>query len=327
MHADGLSAFYVSSEADIRYLTGAEVGRLLLTQGGGIVWVKDFYRDLYGSLYDARGYPFEVRVQDKVDVRRTLGSLRQKTIGVSSYDAAAAVRKVSGKRTYVTGIMKEARAVKTKWEIGLIRRSCAIAKAGMRRAREVVRSGVRELDAVAEIEGELRRRGSQKPPFGDGMLLASGRGSCDIHAKASLRRISRGPVVVDLGATYGSYYSDMTRTFPVGRLSRVESDVMEFVECLRDEAIDFVRSGMRACDVHRFVDERIAARGYKFHHLSGHGVGLEIHENPSLSPDNRAELERNMVFTIEPGIYLPHRFGVRFEDTVLLTSRGCVKLT
>jgi len=323
----GLGAFYVSKEADVRYLTGAETGRLLLTSKGGVLWVKDFYKELYDSIYESRGYPFDVRVQDKDDVKRTLRGLRQKAIGVSSYDAAAVVRKVSRKRTDVVDLVKSARAVKTKCEVELIRRSCGIAKAGMRRAREVIRPGVRELDVVAEVEGELRRRGSEKPPFGDGMLLASGARSCDIHARPTLKGIRRGLVVVDLGATYKGYFSDMTRTFGVGRLSARERDVMDFVRSLKDDAIDGIMPGQLCCDVHKFVDDRIKANGYKFHHLSGHGVGLEIHESPSFSPDSKVKLERNMVFTVEPGIYLPHGFGVRFEDTVLLTGGGCVRLT
>ncbi|MFH0861848.1 MAG: M24 family metallopeptidase [Candidatus Altiarchaeota archaeon] len=323
----GAGAYFGSGEVDALYLTGRETGRVLVTQSSAVLWVKDVYLDLYHDLYSSGGYPLEVRVHDKGDVESFLRGMRSKSVCVSSADQKEAMGKASNKPVFVGDLVKVARSVKTRWEIGCIRKSCRIAKAGMRKAREVIGVGVRELDAVAEIEGEIRRRGSEAPPFKGGMLLASGRRSADIHAKASLRRIGDGPVVVDLGAVCRGYFSDMTRTFAAGRVSSDERSVMSFVKGLRDEAIDMIRPGMYASSVHRFVDGRIEAKGYKFHHLSGHGVGLEIHENPSFNPDNRMRLKAGMVFTVEPGVYLPGRFGVRFEDTVILAKGGCVKLT
>jgi Xaa-Pro aminopeptidase len=323
----GVGAFFASEDADLQYLTWRDTGRALVTQSCAVLWVKDVYSELYRDVYSMSGYPFDVRVHDKDDVKSTLRALRSKSVAVSSAAVVEGVRRVSGKRTVVSPIVKEARSVKTKAEVRSIARSCRMAKAGMRTAREVVSVGVRELDAVAEVEAELRRRGSEKPPFGGGMLLASGMGSADIHAKASLRRISPGPVVVDLGAVFQGYHSDMTRTLCAGSLTGEQKKVIGLVRGLRDEAIDFIRPGMMASSIHRFVDEGISAAGFKFYHLSGHGVGLEVHENPSFSPDNRVRLKPGMVFTVEPGVYLPGKFGVRFEDTVLLTPSGCRKLT
>jgi Xaa-Pro dipeptidase len=318
-------ALYSQEEADLRYLTGRDTGRVLVTPDRCVLWVKEIYSELYSSTYSLPGYPLQVRTYDKEDVKRTLRGLRVLT--VSSPAAAEAVRKAVRRKVAVSDAVKQARAVKTAEEIGLIRRSCAIAKAGMRKAEEVIRPGVKELYAVAEIEGELRRRGSEKAAFGDGMLLASGPGSADIHAKPTFRRITRGPVVADLGATYRGYFSDMTRTFRVGRLRPEEARVMALVEAVRDETIRMIRPGMACSDVHAFVEGRLKDAGYTFHHLSGHGVGLQIHESPSFSPESKASLAAGMVFTVEPGVYLPGKFGVRFEDTVLLGRRGCVKLT
>ncbi|MFH1054733.1 MAG: Xaa-Pro peptidase family protein [Candidatus Altiarchaeota archaeon] len=322
-----VGAFYVTRDVDVLYLSGQESGRILVTDKDAILWVKDIYEELYDATYSSAGYPLEVREYDKEKLEGTLRGLRKKAIGVCSYDAAAALRKVSGKRSVVADVVKSARSVKTKHEIELIRRSCNMAKAGMRKAREVVRKDVRELDAVAEVEAELRRRGSEKAPFGSGMLLASGRFSSDIHAKASLRRIQRGTVVVDLGACHRGYFSDMTRTLMVGAPTVDERRVMESVRNLRDETIDYIRPGMLASEVHRHVEGRISGLGFNFYHLTGHGVGLEVHESPSFSPDSKVKLRDGMVFTVEPGIYVPKKFGVRFEDTVLLTRNGCKKLT
>lgn len=327
MHAVGVSAFYATSEGDIRYLSGHDTGRVLVTNDCARLWVRDVYAELYDSTYSVRGYPLDVRVYDEDDVKGSLRAMRAKTVAVSACDYVDKLKKASRRRVVVCDVAGTARAVKTRGELELIRRSCRIAKAGMRKAREVVDVGVRELDAVAEVEAFLRRRGSEEPPFGGGMLLASGRRSADIHAKPSTGRIGRGPVVVDLGAVYSGYYSDMTRTLAVGELTSEEKHVSSFVKHLRDEALDHVRCGVLASSVHRFVDERIKSGGFRLHHLAGHGVGLEIHEKPSFSPDCRVRLAPGMVFTVEPGVYLPHKFGVRFEDTVVLTKRGCRKLT
>jgi Xaa-Pro dipeptidase len=327
MRRRGIKALYVNEEADLRYLTHRETGRLLIRGGDAVLWVKDLYLELYDDVYSSRGYPLDVRLYDKDALRDELRSLRSKAISVTSPAIMGGLKKISKKKVDSSDVVKSARSVKTKWELEMIMKSCRIAKAGMKKAREVVSVGVRELDAVAEVEAEIRRRGSEKAPFGGGMLLASGKGGADIHAKAFLRRIGDGPVVVDLGAVYNGYNSDMTRTLGVGSLTKEEKKVMNIVRSLRDEAIWMIRPGMMASDIHKFVDEGIKAAGYKFHHLSGHGVGLEIHEQPSFSPENNVRLAPNMVFTVEPGIYLPGKFGVRFEDTVLLRKNGCMKLT
>jgi len=327
MAGRGVRALWVSEAPDLQYLSGRDAGRILVTGSSAVLWVKDVYSELYGSLYYSASYPLEVRVGGKPEMDRALRGVRSRSVAVSSPALLAPVRKASRKHVVVEEVVKAARSVKTRWEIGFIRRSCNVAKAGMRKAEDVVGLGVRELDAVAEIEGEIRRRGSVKGVFGDGMLLASGRRAADIHAKPSLKRIGRGLVVVDLGANVGGYFSDMTRTLGVGRLTPLEADLMSFVESLRDEAIGRIRPGMLASEVHGFVEGCIKEKGYGFYHLTGHGVGLEVHELPSFSPGSKMRLRAGMVFTVEPGIYIPGKFGVRFEDTVLLKNSGCVKLT
>ncbi len=323
----GVSAFYVSEGVDLAYLTSHDTGRLLVTNGLAVLWVKDVYYELYKSTYSVSGYPLEVRVHDNDDVRRTLRGLRSRSIGVSELSLKPQLSKVSGKRVVVSDLLKCARQVKTKYELDLIGKSSSIARQGMWKAREVVGRGVRELDAVAEIQAHLYRRGSEAPAFGEGMLLASGRGSADIHAKASRRRIGNGTVVVDLGAVFRGYHSDMTRTLVVGVPSKAQREVLEVVRDVYDCAVDFIRPGVKASAVHDFVDVRLSEAGYKLYHRSGHGVGLEIHEYPSFGPESKTVLEPGMVFTVEPGVYLPGMFGARFENTLVLTRRGCRSLT
>jgi len=224
--------------------------------------------------------------------------------------------------------VEKQRAVKTGYELGLLRKSCKMAVKGMDAARRIIVPDVREMDALSEIEFVIRSSGSDSPPFTEGMLLASGPSSADVHANAGVKRIKSGTtVVVDLGARCSGYYSDMTRTLHVGRIDKEARGLLEFVDNLKDEAIDMLKPGVLAGDIHGFIEKRIEAKGFKLYHGSGHGVGLDIHELPSLSKDSKDVLEEGMVFTIEPGIYIPRRFGVRFEDTVLLKKGKAEVLT
>ncbi|MFH1402644.1 MAG: Xaa-Pro peptidase family protein [Candidatus Altiarchaeota archaeon] len=319
----GVKALCVCKEEDLFYLSGAKTGRILVTPDEAVLWVKEPYASEYGRLYGSRGYPLDVREYKRDSLRKALMGMRLRRIHVDdvSLDYGEYLSNAVGKRVEYSEMMKDVRAVKSRYEVDCIRKACSIAKAGMRKARETVDSGVRELDAVAEIEAELRRRGSIKPPFGGGMLLASGRGSSNIHAEARLRKIGRGLVVVDLGAVYGGYYSDTTRTFAVDP-TKEEREMMKFVRSVELDTIGMIRCGMKVHEVYDFIDGMFKEKGLRQYHLPGHGVGLEIHENPSLTPKSRVILEKNMTFTIEPGVYSPGRYGVRFEDTILVDKKA-----
>ncbi len=234
--------------------------------------------------------------------------------------------------------------VKTDYEINLLKKSAEIAKKGMEKAYEIITPGISELNAAAEIEYVIRKCGSETPPFEHGILLSSGKNAGNIHGFPTEKKIKAYElIVVDLGARYGNYYSDMTRTIPAGKLklNSEQQRAHEFIKNLEEETIDMVEIGVNTFEVHKFADEKIKKFGYKFHHSISHGIGLDIHEMPyfrvirgniaSVSEayfkDRDAKLCENMVFTIEPGIYVPGKFGVRFEDMVLLTKKGCEVLT
>jgi len=329
LEEDGLSAALVTSKENILYLTGKETGRLLVTRDGAYLWVKDLYKQLYSGLYSSRRYPIKVLVYRKDYVKKFLAKHRVKVLMVDTASVASHknLRAELSTKIVLKSFVEEQRAIKSRYEIGLLKKSCGIASEGMKAAEDVVEKGVREIDAVAEIEKRIRTLGSETPPFNDGMLLASGPRGADIHARASCSRIGRGLVVVDLGAKYKGYYSDMTRTLPVGGLIRRERVLLEFVENLKDETIDSLKHGVVAGEVHKSVEDALKARGFDFYHSSGHGVGLQIHEKPNIGPESKDVLKEGMVFTIEPGIYVPRKYGIRFEDTVLLTKKGCRRLT
>jgi len=323
MECEGIESLLVSNPKNVGYLTGKETGRILLSKDQDTLWTRELYTEMHSDLYFGKGYPFEVAVYEKDAVKRKIADLGIENIAVENmpflkYENTC---KELGMKVLVSEIVEWQRAVKTVEEMEMLGKSARIAVNAMEKAYDVVREGVREIDALAEIEYEIRMRGSDSPPFNDGMLLSSGKDSADIHARAGRRKIkSPSTVVVDLGGRYSGYYSDMTRTLEVGRIDAKEKDLLLFVDDLRARAIDMIREGMKAGDLHSFVEKEMEKKGYKFFHGSGHGVGLEVHEFPSIARDSADVLKDGMVFTIEPGIYIPGKMGVRFEDMVLLKN-------
>jgi len=325
-----IDALLVTNTKNLRYLTGRDTGRALIGRNDAFLWVKELYLDLYSELYSNEGYEFEVRIYEEGAIRKFINKSRIKRLGIENIGISEFNRlskEIKGK-LIPCNIPETLRAIKSRYEIKLLKKSADMAKKGMEKAHRVVNEGTRELDAVAEIEYEIRTLGSETPPFGEGMLLASGASGADIHAFAEMKRIRSGsPVVVDLGARYRGYYSDMTRTLVVGRLSKKEKDLLEFVENLELEAIDRVDVGTKASEIHKFVEEEMKKKGYKFYHSTGHGIGLDVHEIPNIGPDSEDVLREGMVFTIEPGIYIPGEFGIRFEDMILLKRNKIEMLT
>lgn len=324
-----IDALYVSNPKNVLYLSGRESGRILLTKNRGFLWVRDLYIKLYSNLYNSKRYPLEVILYNSDEVVKKVKSLRCRKLGVDNVNLSYynKIRSSFKCRLRQTSVVEEKRSVKTGYEIRMLEKSAFMASKGMKKAYDVVRTGVRELDAIAEIECAIRRMGSETPPFQEGMHLASGSRGADIHPSVTKVRIKRGLVVVDLGARYNGYYSDMTRTIAVGKKSGREQELVEFVRNLELEAIDRIQPRMKASEVHNFIESEIKKKDLEFYHSAGHGIGLEVHEKPGLNLESNEILKENMVFTVEPGVYLPNRFGVRFEDMVLLTKKGCKTLT
>ncbi len=330
MEEKKIDKLLVTAPKNTTYLSGRDTGRLLLTRDEDFLWTREIYKEIYSDLYDDKKYPLEVMLYEKDAIKNQVKKLGIKCLHVDNPSVMGfqSMEKNLGIDPLATDVIEQQRMTKTPLEIGLLRKAADIAVIGMRKAYDVVSGGVKELDALAEIEYAIRKAGSDAPPFDDGMLLSSGASSADIHARAGPGKIKKGStVVVDLGGRVYGYYSDMTRTIAVGSVDRPARRLIEYVDELRGEAIDMLKPGVVAGDVHAFIEKDMGRRGYKFYHSSGHGVGLNIHESPSLSSDSLDVLKEDMVFTIEPGVYIPGKYGVRFEDTVLLKKNGAEILT
>ncbi len=225
-------------------------------------------------------------------------------------------------------VVREMRKVKDKDEIQLIREASNLANIGMQAASQMIRPGVKEKEVAAEVEYAMRKKGSDGTSFDT--IIASGASSAFPHGSCTDRIIHEGDlVVVDLGATYKFYRSDMTRTFIAGKVSEKQIKIYETAKLAQQNAWQTMKANIPAKDVDAAAREVIETSGFGefFVHNLGHGVGLEIHEAPILSPDSKDILAKGNVVTDEPGIYLPGFGGVRIEDTILVSDDGAEKLT
>jgi Xaa-Pro aminopeptidase len=178
------------------------------------------------------------------------------------------------------------------------------------------------------LEGELRACGSHSHPFET--IIASGERAALPHARSSSRAVSSGDLLlIDFGAEFNGYCSDITRTFVVGKATAEQREIHDVVREANGTASGAIRAGMRGKDADALARGYIERRGWgeAFGHSLGHGIGLEVHEAPRLSKLNEAPLPVGSVVTIEPGIYRPGWGGVRIEDDVLLTTDGREILT
>lgn len=219
------------------------------------------------------------------------------------------------------------RAVKSPEEIGLLREAGHRADAVFEQVVQIRFAGRTESQIAAELNGLLRRQGLDKADWGP--IVASGPNSSSPHHLTGEREIHEGDaVVLDFGGVVDGYQADITRTLHVGTPSDEFRHVYEVVRQAQETGVQAIRPGVAAQDIDRVTRGVIHAAGYGdfFIHRTGHGIGLEDHEEPYIVEGNDALLEQSMTFSVEPGIYLPGKFGVRIEDIVALSSDGAVRL-
>lgn len=221
------------------------------------------------------------------------------------------------------------RQVKDTAEIAHIHEACRIADNAFTKILEFIKPNMREVDVAAELEYYMRRFGSEKVAFTT--IVASGWRSSLPHGSATDKKICAGDfVTLDFGATFGGYRSDITRTICVGRANDEQRKIYNAVLNAQLHGLEVITAGKSGVEVDAAVRERLETAGYGkfFVHGLGHGVGLEIHEEPRLSRLSTCEkLLPNMIVTDEPGVYLANFGGVRIEDTVLVTGDSAQPLT
>jgi len=232
------------------------------------------------------------------------------------------------KLTLETDLIWELRKIKDSSEIEKIREAAKLADEGFKAACDKIRSGIREFELAAEIEYAMRRSGSEGLAFDS--IVASGVRSSLPHGTSTHRRIETGDlVVIDIGAVFGGYRSDLTRTLCLGHASDEKLRMFDVVRTAQSESHRRLLPGTRCGDVDSAARRVIEAAGYGefFVHGVGHGVGLDIHEPPRLGIGGEEVLAEGNVVTNEPGVYVPGLGGVRVEDTVVVRAGGAEALT
>jgi Xaa-Pro aminopeptidase len=219
-------------------------------------------------------------------------------------------------------------AVKNNIEIEQIEKAIAVAEKSFTEILSLIRPGMREREIAAELSYRMHRNGAEKNAFD--IIVAGGARSALPHGVASERRIKNNEVLLlDFGCVVNGYHSDITRTVFIGRAGAKEKKVYTIVREALDRAIEAAAGGRSCKEVDSAARSHIKDHGYGkyFGHSLGHGIGLDIHELPRLSPVSEGVLQAGNVVTMEPGIYIPGSFGIRIEDDVSITPDGIKMLT
>jgi len=221
-------------------------------------------------------------------------------------------------------IIEDKRQVKDSQEIAKLRKAARITALALEHIKRFVKPLAREIEIVAELERFIRYQGGRDSAFD--IIVASGPNSSQPHHLSGSRKLKNGePVLIDVGVDYEGYKSDLTRVLFLGKMSTLVRKVYDIVLKAQELAIKRIRPGAEMAEIDRVARDYIASQGYGeyFSHNLGHGFGLEVHEAPHLSGREASALKPGMTFTVEPGIYLPGKFGIRIEDMVLITTKGC----
>ena len=328
---DGLDGLLVTALPNIRYLTGfTGSAALLLVTGAETVLLTDFRY--------ATQAPDEVEGEVEVQVERvnlwdglkrrleggTIGRLgfERDRLTVRDSDRLTAM---GGRETVGTsGLAESLRVRKDPSEVAAIRDAAALAVDALTAVLRFIRPGLTELEVAAELESELRRRGSEWHPFQS--IVASGPRSALPHARSTKRVIERGDfLLLDFGAQVRGYCADITRTFVVGAAATErQRRIYNVVRAAQSRAKETIAAGMSGRQADLLAREVIETEGFgdAFGHSLGHGLGLEVHEDPRLSQTNESALPAGAVVTVEPGVYLEGWGGVRIEDDVWLGAHG-----
>lgn len=329
-----LDAFLVTKATNVAYLSGFKGNDsiLVLTTGKRFFITDSRYAE--ESVLTLKGY--DIRIARRSCYEEAVKIVRRyhlKRVGFESGNVSFAtahglINALKGVRLVPhKGLIEDMRSIKEPDEICSIRASANITKDVLNNIIKRLTPGSREDALAGEIEISFIKKGASaafEP------IVASGRNASKPHAIPSASRLERNSMVmIDLGCTLNGYNSDLTRTIPLGKPAGILQKIYEVVREAQRLAIRKIRPGALISDVDKAARGYIKNRGYEkyFGHALGHGIGLDVHEQPAISVHSKGILKPGMVFTVEPAVYLPGKGGVRIEDMALVTDDGCELLT
>jgi len=339
----GCDALLVTHLTNVRYLTGfTGSAGLVLLDGEGMVLVTDGrYEEQAAGELAAAGVPARLEIGRTTEAQREAVAAAvdpAARLGLEATHVSWADQRrydaewfPSSELVAVSGAVERLREAKDSGEVARIEAACAIADAALATLLPRLEEGPTELDVALELDTDMRRRGADDISFET--IVASGPNGSRPHHQPTSRRIEPGDlVVIDFGALVDGYHSDMTRTIAVGgpdALGVTQQRMVAVVTEAQAAGVGAVRAGATVQTIDAACRDVITAAGWgeAFVHGTGHGVGLDIHEDPRVSAAVDAMLSDGHVVTVEPGVYLPGLGGVRIEDTVVVTPTGCRPLT
>ncbi len=220
-------------------------------------------------------------------------------------------------------IISDSRQIKSQSELKAIKKAIVIAEKSFLESIKQIKAGMSERKLAALLEYKMKTNGAEKSAFD--IIVACGKNAAKPHAETSNAKLKPNqPIVIDFGARYKGYCSDLTRTIWLGKMPERFKRLYGICLDAQLAAIAAVRAGIEVAEVDKQARDIIESAGYGkyFNHSVGHGIGLEVHEGPVLSQRIKQKLEAGMVITVEPGIYIPGKGGIRIEDNVLVTEQG-----
>ena len=339
LNNDGTEAALFTSEVSKRYLTdfGSEDGTLIVTKKGGyfiidaryfehteqqvtdplckVILQKDLYAQI-GEIFTNDGVS-RVYVEDEFMTVATLSEYKRKFSHIT-FDTS----------NRLSDYMRNMRIIKSDKEVEYITKAQRIAEAAFTKLLSNMRAGMTEKHIAALLEYIMIDLGSDGVSFAT--IAASGVNSACPHAVPTDKQVQDGDfLTLDFGATYKGYHSDMTRTVVFGKPTDEMKNIYNAVWGANTDAIKAVRADISCKLVDNVARSTLDAWGYEeyFTHGLGHGVGLEIHEAPNVNARSGVMLKEGMIITIEPGVYIPGKYGVRIEDMCVVTKEGCKIIT
>lgn len=334
LSSHNIDALLVTNPVNRRYITGftGTAGIALITQNEN-VFITDFRYTEQASkqvngftiIEQTKSLEQEIREQlDRLEIKN-LG-FEKNTVSYGSYQQYSEIFNITLVPT--AGLIEGLRLIKTTEEIEILKEAAKIADDTFEHILPFIKPGVREIDIANELEFYMRKLGASSSSFD--IIVASGYRSAMPHGVASEKKIAAHELVtMDFGALYKGYCSDITRTVAVGTLSDELKDIYQTVLQAQELGVEKIKAGMTGKEADSITRDYIVSKGYGdyFGHSTGHGIGLEIHEAPTLSQKSSEILQEGMIATVEPGIYIPEIGGCRIEDDIIITKNGNERLT
>lgn len=310
----------MNPDPNFLYLTGYDgYGCLMLLKNREVLFVPQMEQER--ALKIVKG--IKVTVYSKNLLKYLKKSIKGKAVGIDYTSVTLSFMKVLKKELKkrfvdISSIIRGLRSVKTEKEIRIMKKACNISDRILAKCLANFRRFRTEEDVRAFLEREIIKNGCELsfPP-----IIASASSGAEPHHTPKKTKLRKGFCIIDFGIRHKRYCTDTTRTVYLGKPSEKEKEVYNFVLKAQKEVVNSIRPGQKCSKIYELMIKKLGKYSKYFIHALGHGVGIEIHELPDMKPRSKTTIKKGMVFTIEPGIYIKGRYGIRIEDTLLMAEK------